>query len=80
MTKTHTQSLKQAGTDQGAFQVAFAAMIADRTVKLAQAVEIAREFMGWATAQFRTKKAAFEAIQETFIERARFENKLKAVA
>jgi hypothetical protein len=75
----YVQRLAEAGTDQGAFDEIFAALTADASVKLKEADAIARKFTRHQS-PFKTKKAALTAIKQAFVERARFENKLRAVS
>jgi hypothetical protein len=75
----YARRLAEAGTDQGAFDDTFAALTNDVSVKLKEADAIARKFTRH-HAPFKTKKAALTAIKQTFVERARFENKLRAVS
>lgn len=75
----HVRHLTDAATDQGAFNQALAALTKDSSVKLKEADAIARAFTRQQSA-FKTKKAALTAIKQAFVERARFENKLKAVS
>jgi len=71
--------LTEAGTDQDTFEQAFALVSKDARIRLKEADAIARKFTRQQTA-FKTKKAALLAIKQTFVERARFENKLKVVS
>jgi hypothetical protein len=71
--------LTDVSTDQRAFDQALAALTKDSGVKLKEADAIARAFTRQQSA-FKTKKAALTAIKQAFVERARFENKLKAVS
>ena len=71
--------LTEAGTDQDTFEQAFAAVSKDARIRLKEADAIARKFTRQHTA-FKTKKAALLAIKQAFVERARFENKLKVVS
>jgi len=75
----YAQRLADAGTQQGVFQEAFVALTEDSRVKLKEADAIARHFTQ-RHSPFRTKKAALAAIKQTFVDRARFENKLRAVS
>jgi len=71
--------LTEAGIDQNTFEQAFALVSKDARIRLKEADAIARKFTRQATA-FKTKKAALLAIKQAFVERARFENKLKVVS
>ena len=78
LVEDYASRLAAAGTDQTAFDQAFALLSADASVRLHEADAIARLFTHQQPA-YKTKKAALTAIKQTFVERARFENKLLAV-
>ena len=75
----YAQALNAAGTDSQGFKKTFEALSKDASVKAKEADAIARQFTRL-QAPFKTKKAALTAIKRTFLERARFENKLRAVS
>jgi hypothetical protein len=71
--------LAAAGTEERVFEETFAALTGDANVRLKEADTIARQFTGQQS-PFKTRKAALTAIKQAFVERARFENKLRAVS
>jgi hypothetical protein len=71
--------LAAAGTEERVFEETFAALTGDTNVRLKEADAIARQFTRQQS-PFKTRKAALTAIKQTFVERARFENKLRAVS
>jgi hypothetical protein len=73
------RSATAAGTDEAAFAAAFAAVSGDKSVKVPEADAIAGQFTRQ-QGSFKTKKAALTAIKRAHLERARFENKLRAVS
>jgi hypothetical protein len=75
----YLERLSEVGTDQRAFDQIFTALNEDPRVKLKEVDAIARQFTGQQSA-FKTKKAAQTALKQTFLERVRFENKLRAVS
>jgi hypothetical protein len=75
----HVGALTAAGTDEAAFAAAFAAVSGDKSVKVPEADAIAGQFTRQ-QGSFKTKKAALTAIKRAHLERARFENKLRAVS
>jgi hypothetical protein len=75
----YLQRLAAAGTEERRFEETFAGLTEDANVKLKEADEIARQFTRQQS-PFKTRKAALTAIKQTFVERARFENKLRAVS
>ena len=75
----YARRLADAGTDKALFEDTFATLNADAGVKLKEADAIARQFTHQQS-PYKTKKAALIAIRQTFVERVRFENKLKAVS
>ena len=79
LVETYVSRLATAGTETVPFEDVFVALSNDAAVKLKEADAIARGFTG-RHAPFRTKKAALSAIRQTFVERVRFENKLRAVS
>jgi hypothetical protein len=72
----HLSELREAGTDQPAFALAFKKLKASKSVKLADLAEIARQFSRSVTA-YKTKAAAYSDIEKAFVRDARFENKLR---
>ena len=79
LVEQYLHRLGVAGTDERLFEETFAGLAADANIKLKEADAIARQF----TRQhlpFKTRKAALTAIKQAFVERARFENKLRAVS
>ena len=75
----YVKQLTESGTNEDMFARVFAALSAHPAIKVREADAIARQF----TRQhfgFKTKKAALKAIQQTFVERARFQNKLRAAS
>jgi hypothetical protein len=78
LVEDYATRLAAAGTDQSVFDQTFALLTGDAAVRLNEADAIARQFTRQQSA-YKTKKAALTAIKQTFVERARFENKLLAV-
>ena len=72
----HLTELRDAGTDQQAFDLAFKKLKASKSVKLPDLSEIARQFSLSVTA-YKTKAAAYSEIEKAFVRQARFENKLR---
>jgi hypothetical protein len=72
----HLTEIRDAGTDQPAFALAFKKLKASKSVKLADLAEIARQFSRSVTA-YKTKAAAYSDIEKAFVREARFENKLR---
>jgi hypothetical protein len=79
LVEDYATRLAAAGTDQNVFDQTFALLSGDGAVRLSEADAIARQFTRQQSA-YKTKKAALTAIKQTFVERARFENKLLAVS
>lgn len=75
----YVKQLTELGTNEDMFARVFAALSAHPAIKLREADAIARQFTRHHIG-FKTKKAALKAIQQTFVERARFQNKLRAVS
>ena len=72
----HLTELREAGTDQNAFDLAFKKLKASKSVKLPDLAEIARQFSLSVTA-YKSKAAAYSDIEKAFVRQARFENKLR---
>jgi hypothetical protein len=72
----HLASLRQAGTDQSAFDLSFERLKTSKSVKLPDLSEIARQFSLSVTA-YKSKAAAYSDIENAFVRQARFENKLR---
>ncbi len=72
----HLAELRDAGTDQQAFDLALQKLKASKSIKLPELAEIARQFSLSVTA-YRSKTAAHADIERAFIQQARFENKLR---
>jgi hypothetical protein len=72
----HLTELRDAGTDQQAFDLTFSKLKASKSVKLADLAEIARQFSLSVTA-YKSKGAAYSDIEKAFVRQARFENKLR---
>jgi hypothetical protein len=72
----HLAALRDAGTDQQAFDLAIKKLRASKSVKLADLAEIARQFSLSVTA-YKSKAAAYSDIEKAFVRQARFENKLR---
>jgi hypothetical protein len=72
----HLTELREAGTDQQAFALAFEKLKASKSVKSADLAEIARQFSHSVTA-YKSKAAAYSDIEKAFVRQARFENKLR---
>ena len=72
----HLTELREAGTDQQAFDLAFAKLKASKSVKSPDIAEIARQFSLSVTA-YKSKTAAYADIEKAFVRQARFENKLR---
>jgi hypothetical protein len=72
----HLTELRDAGTDQQAFDLAFQKLKASKSIKLPDLSEIARQFSLSVTA-YKSKTAAYSDIEKAFVRQARFENKLR---
>jgi hypothetical protein len=72
----HLTALRDANTDQQAFDLAFKKLKASKSVKLADLAEIARRFSLSVTA-YKSKAAAYSEIEKAFVRQARFEHKLR---
>jgi hypothetical protein len=72
----HITELREAGTDEKAFDAALRNLKASKAVKLPDLAEIARQF-SLSVSAYRSKAAAYSDIEEAFIRKARFENKLR---
>ena len=72
----HLTELRDASTDQQAFDLAFTKLKASKSVKLPDLAEIARQFSLSVTA-YKSKPAAYSDIEKAFVRQARFENKLR---
>jgi hypothetical protein len=74
--RRHLTELRDASTEQEAFDLAFKKLKASKSVKLADLAEIARQFSLSVTA-YKSKAAAYSDIEKAFVRQARFENKLR---
>lgn len=74
----YVQQLKNAGTDKAAFDPIFSALSADRALKKGDIQDIMKGY-GYGTSLSKTREGALKEIFQTWVERARFENKLRAV-
>jgi len=72
----HLTELRDGGTDQQTFDLAFKKLKASKSVKLPDLAEIARQFSLSVTA-YKSKPAAYSDIEKAFVRQARFENKLR---
>jgi hypothetical protein len=72
----HLTEIRNAGTDQQAFDLAFQKLKASKSVKLRDLAEIARQFSLSVTV-YKSKPAAYSDIEKAFVRQARFENKLR---
>ena len=72
--RLYSSLLKEAGTNPTMFKTVFGSLQADKMSK-AELVKVAEEFTGL-PAVWKTKDAVLDAIQKTWVRRARFENKL----
>jgi hypothetical protein len=72
----HLTELREAGSDQQAFESAFKKLKASKSLKTSDVAEIARQFSLSVTA-YKSKNAAYSDIEKAFIRQARFENKLR---
>jgi hypothetical protein len=72
----HLAALRDAGTDEEAFYLAFKKLKASKVVKLAELAEIAHQF-SLSVEPYKTKAAAHSDIEDAFVRQARFENKLR---
>lgn len=72
----HLTELRDAGTDQTAFDLAFKKLKASKSVKLPDLSEIARQF-SLSVTTYKSKAAAHADIEKAFVRQARFENKLR---
>jgi hypothetical protein len=68
--------LRDAGTDQQAFDLAFQKLKASKSIKLPDLSEIARQF-SLSVTEYKSKAAAYSDIEKAFVRQARFENKLR---
>lgn len=80
----HVTDLLAALTDRTAFDAAFAAMKADRDVRIAEAGEIANGYKNTPSGadhryRFVSKSAAFNFIFETYISRSQFDSKMDII-
>lgn len=74
--KHHVERLRNAGTDEGALEHALVQIKNDRSVKLPEIAEIARQYSGTVT-KYKSAASAREDITRAFVRQARFENKLR---
>jgi hypothetical protein len=72
----HLTELREAGTDQQAFNLAFKKLKASKSLKLPDVAEIARQF-SLSVTPYKSKTAAYADIEKAFVRQARFENKLR---
>ncbi len=72
----HLTELRDASTDQQAFDLAFKKLKASKSAKLADVAEIARQFSLSVTA-YKSKAVAYSDIEKAFVRQSRFENKLR---
>jgi hypothetical protein len=72
----HLTALRDAGTDQKAFDLAFKELKASKSLKLPDLAEIARQF-SLSVKAYKSKAAAHADIENEFIRKARFENRLR---
>ena len=72
----HLTDLREARTDQNAFNLAFGRLKASKAIKLPDLAEIAHQFSLSVTA-YKSKAAAYSDIEKAFVRQARFENKLR---
>jgi hypothetical protein len=72
----HLAALRDAGTDQKAFELALQKLKTSKSLKSPDVAEIARQFSLSITA-YKSKAAAYSDIEKAFIRQARFENKLR---
>jgi len=72
----HLGELREAGTDQNAFDVAFKKLKASNRSSCRNLAEIAHQFSLSVTA-YKSKAAAYSDIEKAFVRQARFENKLR---
>ena|SRR5215475_3597791 len=75
--ETYARRLRDAGTDKDEFYQVFSQLTVSVDVGLAEVDVIARHFTGY-KAKYRKRQTALDDIEKVFIERARFENKIKA--
>jgi hypothetical protein len=71
----HLTELRDAGTDQKDFDLAFQQLTSSKKLKLPDLAEIAHLFSGRVTT-YKSKAAAHADIEGAFVRRARFENKI----
>jgi len=72
----HLAELREAGTDQEEFELAFNKLKASKSLKSPDVAEIARQFSLSVTA-YKSKAAAYSDIEKAFVRQARFDNKLR---
>jgi len=72
----HLTELRDAGTDQQAFDLALKKLKASKSIKLPDLADIARQFSLSVTA-YKSKPAAYSDIEKAFVRQALFENKLR---
>jgi hypothetical protein len=74
--REYVTQLRDAGTDQQAFDAAFERLRGDKAIKSPYVGEIARQYSLSAT-KYKSIKAAHADIKRTFLRQARFENKVR---
>ena len=75
--ETYAQRLREAGTNKDEFYKVFAQLKMSEDVGVAEVDVIARRFTGY-KAKYKKRQTALDDIEKVFIERARFENKIRA--
>src|SRR5262245_51499714 len=73
----HIGQLSQAGTDRTAFDHALGELNSDKSLKLGDLAEIARQYSASVT-KYKSTAAALQDITKAFIRQSRFENKLRS--
>jgi hypothetical protein len=72
----HVANLRHAGTDRSAFDQAFDLLKSDKSLKLPDLAEIARQYSESVT-KYKSIRAAHDDVAKAFVRQARFENKLR---
>lgn len=74
--ENYEKELKRAGTDRAGFEEVFGRLKRDKKLKKADLIELALRYSG-APAKYKTKDAAIEEIEITFVRNARFLSKIQ---
>jgi hypothetical protein len=74
--ENYEKDLKRAGTDRAGFEEVFSRLKRDKKLKKADLIELVHRYSG-AAAKYKTKDAAIEEIEITFVRNARFLSKIQ---